>query len=141
MINPRFSKLSRQTGIYRRIKMPFIYCVSLCVRYTSIFSSSVHPISIFISESLFIRSTIHMTASIFLSPLPTQTSISAPSIEAVFQVSIVNPVYEIRKSGMGRSFRPVNHDFGSVHQLIQCFPEIFIVIIHFISSANPDCCS
>ena len=36
----------------------------------------------------------------------------------VFQVSIVNPVYEIRESGMRRSFRSVDHDFGSVNKLI-----------------------
>ena len=35
----------------------------------------MHPISILISESLFIKSTIHMTASIFLPPLSTHTSI------------------------------------------------------------------
>ena len=75
--------ITRQTETYRRIKTPFINGVSLCVSYTIIFSSSVHPISILISESFFIKSTMHMIASIFFSPLPTQTSIPAPSIDDV----------------------------------------------------------
>jgi len=51
---------------------------------------------------------------------------------SVFQITIVNPIYEIRESWMGRSFWSVDDNFGSVHQLIQCIPEILIIIIHFI---------
>ncbi|MGI6250935.1 MAG: hypothetical protein ACOYKD_06215 [Anaerolineaceae bacterium] len=59
-------------------------CVSLCVSFIIVFSSSVHPISILISESFFIKSTIHMIASISFLPLPTHTSIPPSSIDDVF---------------------------------------------------------
>ena len=55
----------------------------------------------------------------------------------VFQVSVVHPVYEIRKSGKGRSFRSVGHDFGSIHQIFQRIPEILMAVIHFIFSVKP----
>ena len=49
---------------------------------------------------------------------------------SISQVTVVNPIYEIRKPRMGRSLWSVDHDFRSVHQLIQCIPEILIIIIH-----------
>ena len=49
---------------------------------------------------------------------------------SISQVTLVTPIYEIRKPRMGRSLWSVDHDFRSVHQLIQCIPEILIIIIH-----------
>ena len=56
----------------------------------------------------------------------------------IFQISVVDPIDEIRKPWMGGSFRPVDHDLGSVHQLIQSIPEILITVIHTITPADPD---